>query len=50
MRYWEALVSHHCVHLQEFLFLLVELFVLDIQDHLKALQLLLQIQRVGVLL
>ena len=40
--------SYHFVHLHEFLVLLVELLVFDVQHHFKTLQLLLQIERVGV--
>lgn len=42
--------SHQLVELQRHLLLLVQLLVLDVQHHLEALQLLLQIQSVGVLL
>lgn len=42
--------SHQLVQLQRHLLLLVQLLVLDVQHHLEALQLLLQIQSVGVLL
>lgn len=42
--------SHQLVELQRHLLMLVQLLVLDVQHHLEALQLLLQIQSVGVLL
>lgn len=42
--------SHQFVHVHELLLLLVQLVVLDLQNHLQALQLLLQVERVGVLL
>lgn len=42
--------AHHFGHLHQFVVLLVQLFVLDIQHYLEALQFLFQIQGVGVLL
>lgn len=45
-----CLKSHQCRYLHHLLLLHVQLFVFDIQYHLEALQLLFQIQRVGVLL
>ena len=42
--------SHQFVNFHQLLLLLVELFVFDIQHHFEAVQLLLQIQGVGVLL
>lgn len=41
---------HQLVHLHQLLLLLVQLAVLHLQHHLEALQLLLQVQRVGILL
>ena len=41
---------HQPVHLHEFLVLLMKLFGLYLQNHLKTLQLLSQIQHMGVLL
>lgn len=46
---WSAL-SHQLVQLHGHLLLLVQLLVLDVQHHFEALQLLLQVQSVGVLL
>lgn len=47
---WRQVDAHQLVHLHELLVLLVQLVVLDLEHHLKALQLLLQVHRVGVLL
>lgn len=41
---------HQLVHLHEFLVLLVKLLGLYLQNHLKTVQLLSQIQHMGVLL
>lgn len=42
--------AHQLVELHGHLLMLVQLLVLDVQHHFEALQLLLQIQSVGVLL
>lgn len=47
---WRSSASHQLVQLHHHLLLLVQLLVLDVQHHFEALQLLLQIQSVGILL